>query len=115
MSRGGFDRWEEVGARCETRATRIDATRRSRCLSLNTRQPQKLPTVLTPVEIQALLDAAPGPKAKAAMAVAYGAGLRASEVVNLRAGDIDSARMLLRVEQGKGQKDRHAMLSPQLL
>jgi site-specific recombinase XerD len=47
--------------------------------------------------------------------VAYGAGLRASEVVNLRAGDIDSARMLLRVEQGKGQKDRHAMLSPQLL
>jgi site-specific recombinase XerD len=79
------------------------------------RQPQKLPTVLTPLEIQALLDAAPGPKAKAAMAVAYGAGLRASEVVNLRAGDIDSARMLLRVEQGKGQKDRHAMLSPQLL
>jgi site-specific recombinase XerD len=79
------------------------------------RQPQKLPTVLTPVEIQALLDAAPGPKAKAAMAVAYGAGLRASEVVNLRAGDIDSTRMLLRVEQGKGQKDRHAMLSPQLL
>jgi len=79
------------------------------------RQPQKLPTVLTPLEIQALLDAAPGPKAKAAMAVAYGAGLRASEVVNLRAGDIDSTRMLLRVEQGKGQKDRHAMLSPQLL
>jgi len=79
------------------------------------RQPQKLPSVLTPVEIQALLDAAPGPKAKAAMAVAYGAGLRASEVVNLRAGDIDSTRMLLRVEQGKGQKDRHAMLSPQLL
>jgi len=79
------------------------------------RQPQKLPSVLTPVEIQALLEAAPGPKAKAAMAVAYGAGLRASEVVNLRAGDIDSTRMLLRVEQGKGQKDRHAMLSPQLL
>jgi len=79
------------------------------------RQPQKLPTVLTPLEIQALLDAAPGPKAKAAMAVAYGAGLRASEVVGLKASDIDSVRMLLRVEQGKGQKDRHAMLSPQLL
>jgi hypothetical protein len=63
--------------------------------------------VLTPLEIQALLEAVPGPKAKAAMAVAYGAGLRASEVVNLRAGDIDSTRMLLRVEQGKGQKDRH--------
>jgi len=79
------------------------------------RQPQKLPTVLTPVEVQALLDAAPGPKAKTAMAVAYGAGLRASEVVGLKASDIDSVRMLLRVEQGKGQKDRHAMLSPQLL
>ncbi len=49
------------------------------------------------------------------MAVAYGAGLRASEVVALKASDIDAARMLLRVEQGKGQKDRHAMLSPQLL
>jgi site-specific recombinase XerD len=79
------------------------------------RQPQKLPTVLTPAEVHALLEAAPGPKAKAAMAVAYGAGLRVSEVVALKVTDIDSARMLLRVEQGKGQKDRHAMLSPQLL
>ena len=79
------------------------------------RQPQKLPTVLTPVEVHALLEAAPGAKAKAAMAVAYGAGLRVSEVVALKVSDIDSTRMLLRVEQGKGQKDRHAMLSPQLL
>jgi integrase/recombinase XerD len=79
------------------------------------RQPRKLPSVLTPAEVQALLEAAPGPKAKAAMAVAYGAGLRVSEVVALKIGDVDSARMLLCVEQGKGQKDRHAMLSPQLL
>ncbi len=58
---------------------------------------------------------APGPKYKAALATAYGAGLRVSEVVALKAGDIDSERMLLRVEQGKGRKDRNAMLSPQLL
>src|SRR5205085_1815187 len=55
------------------------------------------------------------PKYRAAFATAYGAGLRVSEVVALKVGDIDSERMLLRVEQGKGRKDRHAMLSPQLL
>jgi site-specific recombinase XerD len=55
------------------------------------------------------------PKYKAAFATAYGAGLRVSEVVALKVGDIDSERMLLRVERGKGGKDRHAMLSPQLL
>ena len=54
-------------------------------------------------------------KYKAALSVAYGAGLRASEVVSLKVSDIDSARMVLRVEQGKGRKDRHAMLSPMLL
>jgi site-specific recombinase XerD len=57
----------------------------------------------------------PGLKYKAALSVAYGAGLRASEVVSLKVCDIDSKRMLIRVEQGKGRKDRHAMLSPQLL
>ena len=64
-----------------------------------------------------LLEAAPGPglKYKAALSVAYGAGLRAAEVAMLRVSDIDSKRMLIRVEQGKGSKDRHAMLSPQLL
>ena len=51
----------------------------------------------------------------AAFATAYGAGLRVSEVVALKVGDIDSERMMLRVEQGKGRKDRHAMLSPRLL
>ena len=47
--------------------------------------------------------------------MAYGAGLRAAEVISLKVGDIDSKRMVIRVEQGKGRKDRHAMLSPQLL
>jgi site-specific recombinase XerD len=78
-------------------------------------QPGKLPTVLTQEEIARLLDAAPSAKYKAALSVAYGAGLRASEVVSLKVSDIDSARMLLRVEQGKGRKDRYAMLSPMLL
>jgi integrase/recombinase XerD len=79
------------------------------------RQPRRLPDVLSVEEIALLLQAAPGPKYKAAFATAYGAGLRVSEVVALKVGDIDSERMLLRVEQGKGRKDRDAMLSPQLL
>ena len=79
------------------------------------RQPRRLPAVLSVEEMTLLLQAAPGPKYKAAFATAYGAGLRVSEVVALKVGDIDSERMLLRVEQGKGRKDRDAMLSPQLL
>jgi len=79
------------------------------------RQPRRLPAVLSVEEIALLLQAAPGPKYKAAFATAYGAGLRVSEVVALKVGDTDSKRMLLRVEQGKGRKDRDAMLSPQLL
>ena len=79
------------------------------------RQPRKLPAVLSVEEVGRLLEAAPGPKRKAALGTAYGAGLRVSEVVALKVGDIDSTRMLIRVEQGKGRKDRHAMLSPQLL
>src|SRR4051794_18747198 len=79
------------------------------------RQPRRLPAVLSVEEVALLLQAAPGPKYKAALATAYGAGLRVSEVVALKVGDVDSERMLLRVEYGKGRKDRHAMLSPQLL
>jgi site-specific recombinase XerD len=79
------------------------------------RQPRKLPQVLSGEEVALLIEAAPGPKYKAAFATAYGAGLRVSEVVSLRVGDVDSTRMMLRVEQGKGRRDRHAMLSPQLL
>src|SRR3979411_3016149 len=79
------------------------------------REPRKLPVVLSPEEVMRLLDAAPGLKYKAALSVAYGAGLRAAEVVSLKVCDIDSKRMLIRVEQGKGRKDRNVMLSPHLL
>ena len=79
------------------------------------RYPLKLPAVLTVEEVGRLLEAAPGPKYKAILGTAYGAGLRVSEVASLKVDDIDSKRMLIRVEQGKGRKDRNAMLSPQLL
>jgi site-specific recombinase XerD len=79
------------------------------------REPRKLPVVLSPEEVARLLDAAPGLKYRAALSVAYGAGLRASEVVSLKLTDIDSSRMVIRVEQGKGRKDRYAMLSEPLL
>ena len=78
-------------------------------------KPHKLPVVLSPEEVARLLDAAPSLKHRAALSVAYGAGLRAGEVVSLKVSDIDSARMLIRVEQGKGRKDRYVMLSPHLL
>jgi integrase/recombinase XerD len=78
-------------------------------------KPQKLPQVLSVDEVARLLAGASNPKHRAALAVAYGAGLRASEVVHLKVTDIDSERMILRVVQGKGQRDRYAMLSPSLL
>ena len=78
-------------------------------------EPRKAPVVLSQEEVARLLEAAPGLKYKAALSVAYGAGLRVSEVANLKVSDIDSQRMTLRVEQGKGQRDRYVMLSPQLL
>jgi integrase/recombinase XerD len=78
-------------------------------------EPRKAPVVLSREEVARLLEAAPGLKYKAALSVAYGAGLRVSEVANLKVSDIDSQRMTLRVEQGKGQRDRDVMLSPQLL
>jgi len=79
--------------------------------------PCKLPRVLPMQDVRRLLEVAPGPglKYKAALSIAYGAGLRGGEVVMLRVSDIDSKRMLIRVEQGKGQKDRLGVLSPQLL
>ena len=79
------------------------------------REPRRLPLVLSPEEVARLLDAAPGLKYKAALSIAYGAGLRASEVVSLKVSDIDSTRMVIRVEQGKGRKDRYVMLSEHLL
>ena len=90
---------------------RPDQARRAHVLP----QPRRLPAVLGADEVVLLLQAARGAKYKAALATAYGAGLRVSEVVALKIGDIDSERMLLRVERGKGRKDRYAMLSPQLL
>src|SRR6201993_1483783 len=78
-------------------------------------EPRKVPIVLSLDEVKRFLEAAPGLKYKAALSVAYGAGLRVSEVAALKLCDIDSKRMLIRVEQGKGRKDRNAMLSPVLL
>ena len=78
-------------------------------------EPRRLPVVLSPEEVTRLLLAAPGPKYRAALAAAYGAGLRVSEVCTLKVCDVDSSRMVLRIEQGKGHKDRYAMLSPVLL
>ena len=74
--------------------------------------PRTLPVVLSCEEVSHLLAAARNFKHQVALSVAYGAGLRASEVVSLTVTDIDSQRMTLRVEQGKGAKDRYAMLSP---
>jgi len=78
-------------------------------------EPRKLPVVLSPEEVARLLNATRGLKYKAALSVAYGAGLRANEVISLKVSDIDSKRMIIRVEQGKGVTDRNVMLSPHLL
>jgi integrase/recombinase XerD len=78
--------------------------------------PRKLPMVLSCDEVARLIASAAGsPKYQAALSLAYGAGLRASEGVALKVSDIDSGRMILRIEQGKGHQDRYAMLSPALL
>ena len=77
--------------------------------------PRTLPVVLSREEVSRLIAAAGNLKHQTALSVAYGAGLRVSEVVALKVGDIDSERMTLRIEQGKGHKDRYAMLSPILL
>jgi site-specific recombinase XerD len=78
-------------------------------------EPRRLPEVLSLEEVTRLLQAAGSCKYQAALGVAYGAGLRASEVLHLKVSDIDSERMILRVDQGKGKCDRNAMLSPTLL
>ena len=85
------------------------------CKMSTVREPRKLPVVLSPDEVRRLLEATTNVKYKAALATAYGAGLRASEVTHLKVTDIDSQRMMIRVEQGKGNKDRNAMLPPALL
>jgi integrase/recombinase XerD len=79
------------------------------------KEPQKLPPVLSPEEVKRVLTMATSLKAQAMLTLAYGCGLRAGEVVRLRAGDIDSEQMIIRVVQSKGRKDRHVMLPPEVL
>ncbi|MBV8451164.1 MAG: site-specific integrase [Deltaproteobacteria bacterium] len=79
------------------------------------RQPRKLPMILSLAELQQFFAAIPNLKHRAALMTAYAAGLRVSEVVALKITDIDSQRMVIRIEQGKGGKDRYVMLSPRLL
>ena len=77
--------------------------------------PQKLPIILSPEEVLHFLDCVKARKHRVILTVCYAAGLRISEAVRLKAAVIDSQRMVIRVEQGKGQKDRYVMLSPKLL
>jgi site-specific recombinase XerD len=79
------------------------------------RQPQKLPQILAREEVAALLEKTVNLKHRAILMTAYGAGLRLNEICHLKVTDIDSARMTIRVEQGKGAKDRYTLLSPRLL
>jgi integrase/recombinase XerD len=79
------------------------------------RQPRKLPVVLSQGEVIRLFDAVRSLKQRAILMTAYASGLRLSEVTHLQVSDIDSERMMIRVRQGKGQKDRYVMLSPTLL
>ena len=94
-----------------TTLDRPDLVRKLRYLH----EPRKIPEILSIEEVTRLIQCAGNLKVQAALSVAYGAGLRASEITHLKVTDIDSERMILRVEQGKGGRDRHAMLSPQLL
>ena len=79
------------------------------------KKPQRLPTILSPEEVVQFLDGVPGIKHRMILTTCYAAGLRISEAVRLKPHAIDSKRMVIRVEQGKGQKDRYVMLSPKLL
>lgn len=79
------------------------------------RQRQKLPAILSPEEVEQVLAHARNPKHHAMLLTTYAAGLRLNEVLHLRVSDIDSGRMTIRVEQGKGGKDRYTVLSRRLL
>src|SRR5215470_7515433 len=79
------------------------------------KEPERLPPVLSPEEVKRVLTMATSLKARAMLTLSYGCGLRASEVVRLRTGDIDSEQMIIRIVQSKGRKDRHVMLPPEIL
>ena len=101
------------GLRFFYEVTLDDANRLKRIKRVN--QPRKLPEILSIEEVTQVIDAAGSLKYKAALSISYGAGLRRNEVVSLKISDIDSDRMIIRVDEGKGAQDRHAMLSPPLL
>src|SRR3989475_7619292 len=79
------------------------------------REPQKIPLVMSPDETKRLLAVASNLKARVLLSLGYGCGLRAGEVVRLKVKHIDSAQRIIRIEQSKGRKDRHVMLSPETL
>jgi integrase/recombinase XerD len=79
------------------------------------KEPERLPPVLSPEEVKRVLTMATSLKARTMLSLAYGCGLRAGEVVRLRAGDIDSEQKVIRIVQSKGCKDRHVMLLAQVL
>ena len=82
---------------------------------MSVREPRRIPVVLSPAEVGRLLASTTNIKHKAALSLTYATGLRSSEVISLKLTDIDSDRMVIRVEQGKGNKDRYVILSPNLL
>ena len=79
------------------------------------KKPERLPVILSPEEVLHFLGCVGSPKHRAILTSCYAAGLRISECIHLKALDIDSQRMVIRIDQGKGQKDRYVMLSPKLL
>ena len=79
------------------------------------KEPERLPPVLSPEEVKRVLTMATSLKARAMLTLAYGCGLRAGEVVRLRAGDIDSEQKIIRIVQSRGRKDRHVMLPAEVL
>jgi integrase/recombinase XerD len=94
--------------------TTLDCPKRVRKMR-HVHEPRTLPEILSVEEVTKILQSAGSLKYQAALSVGYGAGLRANEITHLKVTDVDSERMILRVEQGKGGRDRHAMLSPELL
>ncbi len=94
--------------------TTLDQPERVRFLKY-IHEPRKIPEILSVEEVAGVLQSAGSLKYRAALCVAYGAGLRGSEITHLKVSDVDTDRMILRVEQGKGKRDRNGLLSPELV